>query len=89
MVGFFIDLNGKTNHKFPHDGIRKGRKIRTQRKSTVPGTGPFRSAPFREIVRPYGKPSVSKIVGSDVRLKHTSKVGTYVLDVRLKMGPTS
>ena len=36
MVGFFIDLNGKTNHKLPVYGIRKGRKIRTQRKSTVP-----------------------------------------------------
>ena len=32
MVGFFIDLNGKTNHKLPVYGIRKGRKIR---KSTV------------------------------------------------------
>ena len=24
MVGFFIDLNGKTNHTFPVYGIRKG-----------------------------------------------------------------
>ena len=39
MVGFFIDLNGKTNHKFSVYGIRKGRKIRTQRKSTATKLG--------------------------------------------------
>ena len=27
MVGFFIDLNGKTNHKFPMTGYGKGEKF--------------------------------------------------------------